>query len=110
MVKRILTAAGLVENQTFRECRFLKPPKTSYAVFFDTVQRRGSDEAARIKNHSITIELYEYAPDPTVEQNIETQLDAAFSKMLTGWAKSERVWIESEQLYQVIYSFEYIEK
>ena len=33
MVKEILTAAGFVENKTFKETRFLRPPKETYAVF-----------------------------------------------------------------------------
>ena len=43
MVKRVLAGAGFVEDKTFKETRFLKPPKTTYAVFMDSFTRRGAD-------------------------------------------------------------------
>lgn len=111
MVREILTKAGLVENETFRETRFLRPPKEkSYAVFMDSFSRGGGDLKASIKRHSVTIELYEYAPDPMIEQKIEALLDEYYPSMSDEWNKEPRYWIEEEQLYQVIYEFDYIEK
>lgn len=110
MVREILTKAGLVENETFRETRFLRPPNTSYAVFNDSIERGGGDLKALLKHHSVSIELYEYTPDPILEGNVEAQLDEYYALMLDGWTKQERYWLEEEQLYQVIYEFDYIEK
>lgn len=106
MVKEVLTNAGFVENKTFKETRFLKPPKSTYAVYMDSFTGRGADGLNLIKDHSYTIELYCYAPDPEAEKNIENSLD----DLGLEYSKSERIWIESEQLYQVVYDFNFIEK
>ena len=106
MVKKILTSAGFKENKTFKETRFLKPPKTTYAIFKDSFNRRGADYFNLIKEHNYTIELYSYAPDPDAEIRIETALD----DIGIEYDKDERFWLVEEQLYQVIYSFDHIEK
>lgn len=106
MVKKILTDAGFVEGKTFKETRFLKPPKTSYAVFFDSFNRRGADGYNCITEHSATIELYSYAPDPEAE----SRLEKSFDKFGIEFEKADRYWIQSEQLFQTIYYFDYIEK
>ena len=105
MVKSILTGAGFVESKTFKETRFLQPPKTTYAIFLDSYDRRGADRLNLIKTHSYTIELYSYEPDSAAEKKIEEQIDAVGLE----YDKSERYWLNTEQLYQVIYSFEFIE-
>lgn len=106
MVKEVLTGAGFVENETFKETRFLKPPKTTYAVYMDSFTRRGADGLNLIKEHDYTIELYSYAPDPEAEAKIEAILD----KLGLEYDKDDRFWIQEEQLYQVVYTFSYIEK
>ena len=106
MVKRILTGAGFVEGKTFKETRFLSPPKTTYAVYEDSFTRRGADNLNLIKDHDYTIELYSYTPDPEAEARIEEILDSYGIE----YDKSPRYWIESEQLYQVVYTFNFIEK
>lgn len=106
MVKQILTGAGFIENETFKETRFLSPPKTTYAVFEDSFTRRGADNLNLIKDHDYTIELYSYTPDPEAEARIEEMLD----NLGIEYEKSPRYWIESEQLYQVVYTFNFIEK
>lgn len=106
MVKKVLTAAGFVEGKTFKETRFLKPPATTYAVYFDSFTRRGADGLNLIKDHDYTIELYSGKPDPKAEANIEASLDAFGLE----YEKEDRYWIQEEQLYQVVYSFNYIEK
>ncbi len=106
MVKRILTGAGFVEGETFKETRFLSPPKTTYAVYEDSFTRRGADNLNLIKDHDYTIELYSYTPDPEAEARIEEILD----NLGIEYEKSPRYWIESEQLYQVVYTFNFIEK
>ena len=106
MVKQVLTGAGFVEGETFKETRFLKPPRTTYAVFMDSFTRRGADGLNLIKDHSYTIELYCYKPDPDAEARIEKILD----DLGVEYDKEDRYWIQEEQLYQVVYTFNYIEK
>ena len=110
MVNDILTLAGFVKNETFRAVRFTKPPKSTYAVYHDSVERGGGDTVALYKRHSVTIEIYSYSPDPSAEALIEAQLDAFYPLMIDGWSKQDVYWIEEEKLYQVIYEFEYFEK
>lgn len=106
MVKEVLTGAGFVEGKTFKETRFLKPPKTTYAIYLDSYTRRGADALNLVKEHTYTIELYSDTPDPEAEARIETTLD------LLGleFNKDDRYWIQEEQLYQVVYTFDFIEK
>jgi len=106
MVKRVLTGAGFVEGETFRETRFLKPPKTTYAVFMDSFTRRGADGLNLMKDHDYTIELYSYKSDPNAEARIEKILD----DLGIEYDKEDRYWIPEEQLYQVVYTFNFIEK
>lgn len=105
-VDDILTGAGLVEGETYRELRFISPPSTTYAVYMDSLTRRGGDNINLLTEHNLTIELYEYAPDPTTEAAIE----GMFDEIGQEYDKAERYWIEEEQLYQVIYTFSYLAK
>lgn len=106
MVKRILTGAGFVEGNTFKETRFFKPPRSTYAVYMDSFTRRGGDGVNLIKEHYYTIELYSYKADPTAEANIEKMFDTFGIE----FEKSERYWLNTELLYQVVYTFYFIEK
>ncbi len=106
MVKNVLRTAGFVGGKTFKETRFLKPPKETYAVYLDSYLRRGSDDLNLIKEHNYTIELYSYAPDPEAEKRIEEALDSFGLE----YEKNDRYWINEEQLYQVVYDFDFIEK
>lgn len=103
IVETILTAA----NVPHREARFIKPPAGTYAVWFDDiVQTDGPDYINSIKQHSYTIELYASPADPTAETAIENAIDEAGLR----WSKQRRYWIQTEQMYQTIYEFDYIEK
>ena len=106
MVKKILTGAGFVENVTFTELQFIRPPKQTYAVYLDSFTRRGADGLNLLKEHNYTIELYSEFPDPDAEKRIEEQFD------LLGleYEKEDRYWILGESLYQVVYTFSFIEK
>lgn len=106
MVNNILTSAGFVENVTYKETRFLKAPRETYAVYMDSYERRGSDDLNLITDHAYTIELYSYSPDPSAERRIETE----FNRSGIPYEKEARYWIQDEQLYQVIYTFEHTEK
>ena len=104
MIKSILSAAGIPARRT----RFKNPPKAdSYLVWFDTVTLIGPDLTPwMLREHSITIELYECKIDETAEAALEAALDSAGVE----WACGDREWIETTQLYQVIYTFKYHEK
>lgn len=106
MVKRVLTNAGFVEGKTFKETRFLNPPKTTYAIFLDSYHKRGADGLNLIKDHNSTIELYSTTPDP----DAEARLEQSFDDLGIEYEKGDRIWIEAEKLYQVVYDFNYIEK
>lgn len=106
MVKKILTGAGFVEGETFTETQFLSPPDTTYAVFLDSFTRRGADGLNLIKEHTYTIELYSEFGDPEAEARIEAMLDSFGIE----YDKDERIWIQSEQLYETVYQFTIIEK
>ena len=106
MVKALLTEAGFELNKTFKETRFIKPPKTSYCIYLHDFTRRGGDSVNLIKENNYTIELYTYTIDAEAEAKIEQTLD----KYAIKFDKSERYWLDSEQLYQVVYTFETIDK
>lgn len=103
MVKEILDAAGVKHRRN----RFTRPPSVSYAVWMDDVETDGPDGMPPcIYRHTVDIELYEYSPDEKTEAAIE----AALGAVGLNWTKQDRLWIEVEQLYQVIYQFSYVEK
>jgi len=60
-----------------------------------------ADGVAYFKINEVNIELYTDIKDLAVEQQLEAVLD----QHGIFYAKSE-VWIESERLYEVLYSFE----
>ena len=60
-----------------------------------------ADGRAYYKINIVNIELYTDTKDPSVEQKVESVLDAN----AIFYDKTE-VWIESEKLYEVLYQFE----
>jgi hypothetical protein len=72
----------------------------------DSFTRRGGDGVNLIREHTYTIELYSSKADPTAEAKIEEMFDI----LGIEYDKSERYWLDTEQLYQVVYSFYSIEK
>ena len=111
MTHEMLTAAG-IEN---KQGRYKEPSRDkTYAVYFDDVDKEGADRVPtpykvglpRIVHHSVSVELYEPRPDPEAESAFEAQLDAQG----LDWSKQDRLWIQSEQRYQVVYSYNYTEK
>lgn len=106
MVKNILSHAGFVENETFKECRFVNPPPSTFVTYLDSILARGGDYINLIKEHRYTVELYSPRPDREAEKRIEN----ALNNYGLEYEKQDRYWIQEEQLYQVIYDFDYIEK
>lgn len=102
MVTDILTGAGI----THRPVRFITPPKETYAVFFDAVDFSGADDYIAVINHEVTIELYAYKIDTSAEKAIEHEL----IKRALEFSKSDVIWLDSEKLFQTIYTFDYTEK
>lgn len=102
MLNKILDPVGIPYNETM----FLAPPGSTYAVYHDEITRWGGDDINLLSQHDVSIELYEYEPDYEVEALIEEQFD------LLGieYIKQPRTYIESEQLYQVVYDFTYYQK
>ena len=103
MIPEILAAAGIKE----RGSRHTKPPAGTYAVWFDDIETDGPDNMPPcIFTHSVSIELYEPRKDPAAVAALEAQLGAHG----LHWTKQDRLWIQSEQMYQTIYEFTYTEK
>ena len=105
MVKEILTAAGI----QFRRGRFTRPPAGNYVVYMDDQDVSGPDPLPGVPQtvrHNITVELYTPKPDDAAEATLEAAITAAG----LHWTKQDRYWLRSEQWYQVIYEFSYIEK
>lgn len=102
MVDKILKETGI----PYKETTFKKAPSTTYAIYTDTINRRGGDSKNLLNDHRIFIELYSRSIDLESEKKLESQFD----KFAVNFNKSERVWFEDEQVYQTIYEFNYIEK
>ena len=112
MIPQILAAAGIKE----RGSRFAKPPAGTYAVWFDDTDTDGPDRLppgafkygmppAAIK-HAARLEVYEPKKDDAALAALEAQLSARG----LHYTKHDRLWIQSEQMYQTIYEFSYTEK
>lgn len=102
MVNNILRTAGV----NYRKTRFPQPPAGTYAVYMDDVTTDGPDGLNLIQTHDITVEVYEPAPDDQTEEALEAAMDAAEVR----WQKQDRLWLQDEQRYQVIYEFTYYTK
>lgn len=109
MLNEILTAAGVEHSRG----RFLKKPDVNYALYFDDLEVDAADRVTsasaglpRIITHDVSIELYEPKQDDAVEAAIEAELDVRG----LSWTKQDRLWLDKEKLYQVVYEFNYITK
>lgn len=102
MVKEILNAVGV----PYKKSRFLKPPRNTYAVYLDDIQRRGADKKNLIKDHNVTIEVY----SEKIDENIEILLEKELDNRVLQYEKQDWYFIKSEQLFQLVYEFSYIEK
>lgn len=106
MVNELLTAA----NIQGRRGRFTGAKSSTYVVWLDDVTTEpGPDPvpgAPLALRHDITLEVYEDRPDDAAEAALEAAMTAAG----LDWTKQDRYWLQTEQQYQVIYEFFYIEK
>lgn len=87
----------------YKSVRFLQPPKSTYAVYFDDITYSGADELIAIKEHNLRIEVYAEIIDPNVEHEIEQRL----IQLKLEFEKGERIWLESEQIYMTPYYITY---
>lgn len=87
--------------------RFLPGSKISppFIIWFDQVEKRGSDHKNLYQSRQMTIELYAITLDLRLERRIETILD----NLGVHYSK-ERVWISSEKMYETIYEYQKEEK
>ena len=83
----------------FAEGESPEPPFICYLL--PGTNHFAADGIAYFKINEVNIELYTDIKDLDVEQRLEAVLD----QHGIFYAKSE-VWIESERLYEVLYSFE----
>jgi hypothetical protein len=94
---------------TYRQFKVDKknpPPEPPYIVYFRSDDTNiSSDVKVHGKFRNYQIELYFVKKDSEIEQQIETVLE----NIDTGYFTSE-TWIESEELYQVVYQIKVIER
>ncbi|MCC8068991.1 MAG: hypothetical protein LIO71_04490 [Ruminococcus sp.] len=102
MIQSMLNSLAVPNKET----RFIQPPKSTYAVWFDNQSVYGCDNFNVITIHDATVELYEYVIDIEIENAIEDYLNS----IPLEYVKHERTWLNTESLYQIIYEFEYITK
>lgn len=87
------------------EVAFENPQKLPYIAILDRTDEDGDDFHSQIVSHDLTVELYAARIDPVNEKKIE----AAFAKQLWKFSK-DRTWIDSEKMFETIYTTNFIEK
>lgn len=83
----------------FAEGESPEPPFLCYLI--PDTDHFAADGKVYFKVNEVHIELYTDEKDPSMESKVEAVLD----EYGIFYARSE-VWIESEKLYEVLYSFE----
>ena len=106
-INQILQAAGFVENVTYTQTVFVKPPQRTFVVYVDDVDADGSGYTTDIFTHSVRLELYSpNRADPAAEKRLET----TFRQYGIHYRKLGRTWLESERYYLTTYYFDFTEK
>lgn len=87
------------------EVAFTKPQKLPFIAVIDRTDADGDDFHTRVFHHNLTVEFYAERIDAVRERSIE----AAFERK--AWkASKDRVWINSEKMFETIYSINFTEK
>lgn len=87
------------------EERFSKPPALPYIVFIEDINVRGGDNENCIEERKINVELYSDKINKVAEKAIEDLLNEKSIEY-----KKERIWIDTENFFQTVYDFNFIEK
>ena len=100
MIETIMTEIGLpFAYHHYAEGESPDPPFLLY--LYPESSNYGADNKVYAKGTAVYVELYTEVKDP----ELESQIESTFEAHEIYWEKSE-VWIESEKLYEVLYSFE----
>lgn len=84
---------------------FTKPQKLPFIIIIDRTDEDGDDFHTRIISHDLAVEFYAERIDAANEKRIE----AAFAKK--AWkASKERIWINSEKMFETVYRISFVEK
>ena len=100
-VKKLLEQTGL----KIGEVAFLKPPALPYIIILDDKEELGADQLNNIINRNLTIEFYSEKINEGKEVEIESLLKSKSLKF-----KKERVYIDSQKIFETIYTFSIYEK
>lgn len=87
------------------EERFIKPPPFPYIIYKEDLDVGGADNKNCIASRDIIVELYSGKIDKVAESLIENLLNVKAIKF-----KRNRIWLDSEMMYETIYDFNLIEK
>lgn len=87
------------------EVAFTKPQKLPFIAILDRTDEDGDDYNVRLLSHDLTVEFYA----AHIDKKIEKKIEAAFRKQAWKIAK-DRAWIESEKMFETIYTTNFIEK
>ena len=100
-VKKLLEQTGL----KIGEVAFLKPPALPYIIILEDKEELGADQLNNIINRNLTIEFYSEKINKEKEAEIENLLKSKSLKF-----KKERVYIDSQKIFETIYTFSIYEK
>jgi hypothetical protein len=100
-VKKLLEQTGLKVG----EVAFLKPQALPYIIILENKEELGADYLNNITNRDINIELYSEKINKEKEVAIENLLKSKSLKF-----KKERVYIDSQKIFETIYTFSIYEK
>lgn len=107
-VSRAMDIRAYIEAETglpTAEVAFTKPQKLPYIAILDKADEDGDDFHSQLLSHELTVELYA----ARIELENEKKVEAAFAKQLWKFSK-DRTWIESEKMFETIYTTNFIEK
>ena len=100
---KILNSLSIPHKETI----YRTPPKGTYLVWQDSVERYGSDQENAISHHSLVFELISTdKPDKTAESELIKTLDG----VPLEWSCGAWLWIQTLKAYRKPFYFDYLEK
>ncbi|MEG0854416.1 MAG: hypothetical protein RSF82_11115 [Angelakisella sp.] len=102
-IKKLLDTTGYpVAYNHFKRSKSNTPPNPPFITYLlPSSKNFAADNTVYAKINSLQIELYTDKKDPTAEATLESALDGA-----TIFYDKSETYIDSEQLYQIIYECE----